>query len=164
MNRLHLVWEFPDERIDGGAVEVRDAHAQDAQAREFRYESAHKVPRAATQIKPAQARTRTQELYDGDEEREVVVVSHEGEAERFEVGKERVGWRTRHARAGAREDVVRAKDGGGCCRLVERSVEGERDEVMRVRDACENDVGDARVDEFEVCEVLDRLRAKRRVP
>jgi len=164
MDRLHLVRKSVDERIDGGAVEVRDAHAQDAQAREFGYESAEELPRAAAQIEPAQARTRAQELYDGDEEGEVVVVSNEREAECLEVGKERVGRRTRRARAGAREDVVRAKDGGGCCRLVERSVEGERDEVVRVRDACEDDVGDARVDEFEVREVLDRLRAKRRVP
>jgi len=164
MNRLHLVRKFADERIDGGAVEVRDAHAQDAQAREFGDESAHKLPRAATQIEPAQARTGAQELHDGDEEGQVVVVSDEREAECFEVGKERVGRRTRRARAGDREDVVRAKDSGGCCRLVERSVEGERDEVMRVRDAREDNVGDARVDEFEVCEVLYRLRAKRRVP
>ena len=91
-------------------------------------------------------------------------MSDECEAECFKVGKERVRRRTRRARAGAREDVVRAKDGGGCCRLVERSVEGERDEVMRMRDACEDDMGDPSVDEFEVCEVLDRLRAKRRVP
>ena len=58
MNRLHLVRKFADERIDGGAVEVRDAHPQDAQAREFGYESAHKLPRAGTQIEPAHARTR----------------------------------------------------------------------------------------------------------
>jgi hypothetical protein len=90
-------------------------------------------------------------------------VSDEREAECFDVGKERVGLRMRRAHAGGREDVVRTKDGGGCCRLVECSVEGERDEVVRVRDACEDDVGDARVDEFEAC-VLDRLRTKCRVP
>lgn len=91
-------------------------------------------------------------------------MTDEREAERFEVGKERVGGRTRRARAGAREDVVRAKDGGGRYGLVECSVEGERDEVVCVRDAREDDVRDARVDEFEVGEVLDRLRTKRRVP
>jgi hypothetical protein len=58
MNRLHLVRKFADERVDRGAVETRDAHAQDAQAREFGEESAHEIPRAATQIEPAQARTR----------------------------------------------------------------------------------------------------------
>ncbi len=80
------------------------------------------------------------------------------------MGKERVALRMHRVLAGSREDVVRVKDGSGCFRLVERSMEGERDKVVHVRDACEDDVGDARVDEFEVCEVLDRSRTKCRVP
>jgi len=55
-----------------------------------------------------------------------------------------VGRHTRRARscarAGAREYVVRAKDGGGGCGLVERTMQGERDEVVRVGDAREDDV------------------------
>jgi hypothetical protein len=86
MNRLHLMRKPADERIDGGAVEARNAHAECAQASELGYEPAHELPRAGAQIESAQARTRAQELYDGAEEGKVVVVSDEHEAEGFEVG------------------------------------------------------------------------------
>lgn len=65
-------------------------------------------------------------------------------------------WRTRprarsscmcgtRARARARAQgwwwyVVRAEDGGGRCGLVESPVQGERDEVVSVGDAREDDV------------------------
>ena len=86
MNRLHLMRKLADERIDGGAVEARNAHAECAQASELGYEPAHELPRAGAQIEAAQARTRAQKVYDGAEEGKVVVVSDEYEAEGFEVG------------------------------------------------------------------------------
>jgi hypothetical protein len=36
--------------------------------------------------------------------------------------------------------------------LVKRSVEGEQDKVMHMCDGCKDDMGDACVDKFDVCE------------
>ena len=89
-------------------------------------------------------------------------MSDESEAELFEVREERVcrrPMRREHSCANttrARKHVICAKDGGGRCGLVEGSVEGERDEVVRVSDTREDNVRDTRVDEFEACEVLNR--------
>ena len=123
MNRLHLLRKSAHERVDGGAGKTRDAHAQYAQARELRYEPAHELPRTGAQIESAQARTRAQELHDGAEQGQIVVMPDERKAEGLKVGQQHVHVRRRirHERR-AREQMVCVKDGRGRCGLVERPV------------------------------------------
>ena len=90
MNRLHLLRESAHERINGGAGKTRDAHAQYAQAGELRYEPAHELPRTGAQIESAQAWTRAQELHDGAEQGQIVVMPDECKAEGLEVGQQHV--------------------------------------------------------------------------
>jgi hypothetical protein len=85
MDRLHLRRKPTNERIDGVVGETCDAHAQYAQARELGYEPAHKLPWAGSQIKSTQTRARAQELYDGVEEGQIVIVPDECKTKSFEV-------------------------------------------------------------------------------
>ena len=114
-----------------------------------------KIPRAASQVEPPELRPLAQELRDGLEEADVVVVADHDEAELLEVGQERVH---------AVDDVVAAEHDARAAGLLERAVEGERLEAVRVRDAREHDVRDARVDELELRQVPDRRRLERVVP
>ena len=65
----------------------------------------------------------------------------ERKAEGLEVGQQHVHVRRRirHQRC-TREQVVCVKDGRGRCGLVERAVQGEREEVVGVGYAREDDV------------------------
>jgi hypothetical protein len=85
MDRLHFLRQSANERIDRVVGKTCDAHAQYTQARELRYKSAHELPRTGSQIEPAQARARAQKLYDGVEERQIVIMPNERKPEGFEV-------------------------------------------------------------------------------
>jgi hypothetical protein len=85
MDRLHLLRKSANERIDGVVGKTRDAHAQYAQACELWYEPAHELPWTSSQIESAQARARAQELYDGVEEGQIVIMPDEGKTEGFKV-------------------------------------------------------------------------------
>ena len=75
------------ERVDGGAGKTRDAHVQYTQTSELRYEPAHELPRTGAQIESAQAGTHAQELHDGAEEGQIVIMPDERKAKGLEVGK-----------------------------------------------------------------------------
>ena len=85
MNRLHLLRKSAHKRVDGGAGKTRDAHAQYAQSCELRYEPEHELPRTGTQIESARARTRAQELHDGAEEGQIVIMPDKRKGEGLEV-------------------------------------------------------------------------------
>lgn len=85
MDRLHLLRKSANERIDGGVGKTCDAHAQCAQACELWYKPPHELPWTGSQIESAQARARAQELYDGVEESQIVIMSDERKTEGFEV-------------------------------------------------------------------------------
>jgi len=99
-----------------------------------RDDSTHEFSRAVSEIESAQAQTRAQKLHDGAEEGYVVALSVPDEAKRKAA---RWGRNTKLVLLASL--VVCAEDGDGGCGLVERSMEGKRDEVVRVEDAHEYD-------------------------
>ena len=90
MNRLHLLWESTHERVDGGAGKTRDAHVQYTQVSELWYEPAHELPWTGAQIESVQAWMCAQELHNGAEQGQIVVMPDEHKAEGLEVGQQHV--------------------------------------------------------------------------
>ena len=88
-------------------------------------------------------------MHDCAKEGEIVVVPDECESEGFEVRKEHVHWRACYAGACTRpvkRYTIGAKDCSSFCGRVERPMQCERDEVVSVCDAREDDVRYTRVD------------------
>ena len=155
MERDDLARDGREQLLERALVQVRYSRPQHSQRSQVLQHPVHKIPRAASQVEPPELRPLAQELRDGLEEADVVVVADHDEAELLEVGQERVH---------AVDDVVAAEHDARAARLLERAVEGERLEAVRVRDAREHDVRDARVDELELRQVPDRRRLERVVP
>ena len=85
MDRLHLLRESANERIDGVVGKTCDTHAQYAQACELWYEPAHELPWTGSHIESSQARARAQKMYDGVEEGQIIIVPNERKTEGFKV-------------------------------------------------------------------------------
>lgn len=155
MQRAHAGRHRADEALRAVVGELRDAHAEHAQARQAGQHAPHEVPRAVAEVEPLEPAAPPEEQHHALEERRLVGVADHDEAERLQMRQDGVP---------PLDDVVAPEHDARRARALERPVQGQRAQVLCVRDAREHEVRDARVHEVEVRELLDRRGLERRVP